>query len=251
MINRLRKWENLKSDLAPSPQQNLSQVLESGVSHGIMHLKPYALASHIGQVNSLNTLSTLSESLLRLMSIFMTKLFCSTKLFNVAWVHVETWNLPTSTILLISDWHTWIQLELLLFNEQAFPLLTNLALHQLVVRNFLNLATIGTKNSAHLRILSVADAMFAKNVCSLVINKTSAHHHSKPHLNTTYHDVYDHIQPPWMTLGAYKKWFQFHVVPINPTRSHRHWTILSMNSPLLGLSITTRDQQKWSWASNT
>ena len=115
---------------------------------------------HIGLVNSLNTLSTSSESLLRLMSIFMTELFRLTKLFDVAWVHVETWNLPTSIVLLISDQHTWIQLELRLFNEQALLLLTNLALHQLVVRNFLNLATVGTKDSAHLKILSVAEICF-------------------------------------------------------------------------------------------
>ena len=196
MMNGLKKSEKLKSDLAPSPQQNSSQVLESGVSHGIVHLEPYALPSHIGLVNSLNMLSTSSESLLQLMSIFMTELFRLTKLFDVTWVHVEIWNLPTSIVLLISDRHTWIQLELRLFNEKALLLLTNLALHQLVVRNFLNLATIGTKDSAHLKILSVADSMFATNVCSLVINKTSAPHHSKSHLNSTYHNVYDHIQPP-------------------------------------------------------
>ena len=206
-MNELKKLGTSKFASEQSIQQKLSLLLESGVLHGIDHHGLYVQPSHTEPASLRNMLSTSLGYLLQPMYIFMIVLSFLTRPFTGVLVLVETWSSLTSTSSLTLDRPTWIQLVLLSSNVHLLPPRTNLlGLH---TKSFLNLVTTGTRGCAHLRVLSVADFMFAASASYLGTKITIVHQNSEAFSCPLYADsLFCHLtifKPPQFMLGAAKK----------------------------------------------
>ena len=162
--------------------------------------------------------------LLQLMYIFTTVLSFLTRPFTGVLVLVKTWSSLTSTSSLTLDRPTWIQLVLLLSNMH--PLLPWTYLLGLHAKSFLNLVITGTRGCACLRVLSVANFMFAASASYLDTKIMIVHQNSEAFPCPLYADsLFCHLtffKPPQFMLGAAKKWLASHVALANLKESHGH-----------------------------